>query len=82
MFGLGLVRTSILYAVPPHDGAQIFKQDWLNGNLIGEPRVVVTLPFSFPAYHVGSAYDFSRDRSTVVYVGPVGHADVYLLIQK
>jgi hypothetical protein len=73
---------SILYAVPSAAGSQILRQDWLGGKLIGKPKVIMTLPFTFTINHGGNAYDFSRDLSTVVYVRPAGHSDVYLLRQK
>ncbi len=73
---------SILYAVPSAEGSQVLRQAWLNGNLIGKPKIVMTLPFTFPINHGGNAYDFSRDLSKIVYVRPTGHSDVYALRQK
>jgi len=74
---------SLLYAVASHSGATIYRQTWREGKLIGAPKVALKLPFTFPmvAYH-GTAYDFSRDLSTIVYARPGGHADLYLLSQK
>ncbi len=50
--------------------------------LIGAPQVALKVPFAFPLFHSGNAYDFSRDLSTIVYARPGGHADLYLLSQK
>jgi hypothetical protein len=40
------------------------------------------VPFAFPLAYNGTAYDFSRDLSTIVYARPGGQADLYLLSQK
>lgn len=69
---------SFLYAVPFHDEAVIYRQRWHDGKLIGRPEVELKLPFTFPVNHRGNGYDFSRDLSTVVYIRPGGHADLYL----
>lgn len=54
-----------------------------DGKTIGAPGVALKLPFTFPLRNAGgTAYDFSRDLSTIVYVRPGGHADLYLLSQK
>jgi len=64
----------------PHDQR---KQPWKDGKVIGTPQVALKLPFTFPlSYASGNAYDFSRDLSTIVYVRPGGHADLYRLSQK
>jgi serine/threonine protein kinase len=74
---------SFLYAVPSRAEITIFRQAWRDGKIIGAPHVVLKVPFTFPlGYATGNAYDFSRDLSTVVYVRPGGHADLYLLSQK
>ena len=33
-------------------------------------------------FYAGTAYDLSRDFSTIVYSRPNGHADLYFLSQK
>lgn len=74
---------SFLYAVPSPGTATIYRQPWNKGKLIGSPQVALKLPFSFPLnYSSGNGYDFSKDLSTVVYVRPGGHADLYLLSPK
>jgi serine/threonine protein kinase len=73
---------SILYAVASHGEVTIYSQPWSDGKLIGAPQVALKVPFAFPLSHGGSAYDFSRDISTIVYARPGGHQDLYLLSQK
>ena len=74
---------SFLYAVVSRDGVKIFRQNWRDGKLIGEPQVALKVPFVFPlGYGTGNGYSFSRDLSTIVYARPGGHADLYLLNQK
>ena len=76
---------SLLYPVAVHGeaAAAINRQPWKDGKVIGTPQVALKLPFTFPLlYGWGWTYDFSRDLSTIVYVRPGGHADLYLLSQK
>jgi Tol biopolymer transport system component/predicted Ser/Thr protein kinase len=74
---------SFLYAVPSRDQVTIYRQPWKNGKMIGAPEIALKLPFAFPLYYHGdSAYDFSRDLSTIVYARLSGHANLYLLSQK
>ena len=74
---------SFLYAVASRGEVTIYRQSWRDGKLIGAAQVALTVPFVFPLeYATGNAYDFSRDLSTIVYVRPGGHADLYLLSQK
>jgi hypothetical protein len=75
-------RRSGLDAVPAQHDVTIFRQNWQAGKLIGQPQVALKLPFAFPLVSGGSAYDFSRDLSTVAYAPPGRHADLYLLSQK
>jgi serine/threonine protein kinase len=76
-------RKSFLYAVASRGEVTIYRQPWKDGNNIGAPQVALTVPFVFPLeYATGNAYDFSGDLSTIVYVRPGGHADLYLLSQK
>ncbi len=73
----------LLYAVPSRGEVTIYRQPWNDGKTIGAPQVALKVPFVFPLRNPGgSAYDFSRDLSTIVYVRPGGHADLYLLSQK
>jgi serine/threonine protein kinase/Tol biopolymer transport system component len=73
---------SFLYAVQSRHDVAIYRQTWQRGNLIGQPQVVLKLPFAFPSANYGNSYDFSRDLSTVVYARPGGNADLYFLSQK
>jgi Tol biopolymer transport system component/DNA-binding winged helix-turn-helix (wHTH) protein len=74
---------SFLYAVASRGEVTIFRQPWRDGKLIGAPQVALKVPFAFPLTYNGSyAYAISRDLSTIVYVRPGGHADLYLLSQK
>jgi len=74
---------SVLYAVASRDDATIYRQPWKDGKTIGAPLVALKVPFAFPLVYANhAAYDFSRDLSTIVYVHPGGHADLYLLSQK
>jgi hypothetical protein len=75
-------RKSFLYAVASRGEVTIYRQPWSDGRLMGTPQVALKVPFAFPVWHSGSAYDFSRDLSTIVYARPGGHADLYLLSQK
>jgi hypothetical protein len=74
---------SFLYAIASRGDVTIYRQPWKDGKIIGAPRVALKVPFAFPIdYAGGNAYDFSRDLSTIVYVRPGGHQDLYLLSQK
>jgi len=74
---------SFLYAVASRGKVTIFRQPWRDGRVVGAPEVALKVPFAFPLTYNGSnAYDISRDLSTIVYVRPGGHADLYLLSQK
>ena len=73
---------SFLYAVPGQHDVTIYRQNWQDGKLIGQPQVAMKLPFAFPLISAGNAYDFARDLSTVAYARPAGHADLYRLSQK
>jgi hypothetical protein len=56
-----------------------YRQGWRDGQLIGRPEIALKLPFSFHQTYQGTAYDFSRDLSTMVYARPSGQADLYFL---
>jgi Tol biopolymer transport system component len=73
---------SFLYAVASRHEVTIYRQPWRDGKIIGPTQTALKLPFVFPLDYGGNAYDFSRDLSTIVYVRPGGHADLYLLSQK
>jgi serine/threonine protein kinase/Tol biopolymer transport system component len=73
---------SFLYPVATRGGITFYRQAWQGGKIIGKPEVALELPFAFPLYYQGNAYDFSRDLSTIVYARPGGQADLYLLSTK
>jgi hypothetical protein len=73
---------SFLYAVTSRGKGAIYRQAWKDGKTIGAPQLALEVPFAFPLKNSGNAYDFSRDLSTIAYVRPGGHADLYLLSQK
>jgi serine/threonine protein kinase len=73
---------SFLYAVASRGAVTIFRQPWREGKIIGTPQLALKVPFAFPLSNSGSAYDFSRDLSTIVYARPGGHADLFLLTSK
>jgi Tol biopolymer transport system component len=73
---------SFLYAVASRGEVTIYRQPWKDGKTLGAPQVGLKVPFAFPMYYGGNAYDFSRDLSTIVYARPGGHADLYLLSQN
>jgi len=73
---------SFLYAVTSRGKGVIYRQAWKDGKTIGAPQLALEVPFAFPLKNSGNAYDFSRDLSTIAYVRPRGHADLYLLSQK
>jgi serine/threonine protein kinase len=85
---LGLPRfstdgKSILYPVASRGETTIYRQPWRAGRLSGSVQAAVKLPFAVKYDYAGAiAYDFSRDLSTIVYVRPGGHADLYLLSKK
>jgi serine/threonine protein kinase len=73
---------SVLYAVASRGAVTIFRQPWREGRLIGTPQLALKIPFAFSLSNLGTAYDFSRDLSTIVYARRGGHQDLYLLSQK
>ncbi len=82
-FGANLEKgdKSFIYAIPGKTDVTIYRQKWAEGKAVGAPQVAMKLPFSFPLVTGGNAYDLARDLSTVVFVRPSGHADLYLLTQ-
>ncbi len=74
---------SFLYSVASRGEVTIYRQPWKDGKTIGAPQIAQKAPIVFPLeYADGTAYDFSRDLSTIVYARPGGHQDLYLLSQK
>lgn len=72
-------KKTFLYAVAGRDEILLYKQEWKDGKLIGEPKLALKLPFAFPLQLFGNAYDFSPDLSTSVYARASGQADFYKL---
>jgi Tol biopolymer transport system component len=72
---------SFLYTGASGEEVSIYRQGWKDGKLIGTAQVALRIPFAFPL-ESGSAYDFSRDLSTIVYARRSTVADLYLLKQK
>jgi hypothetical protein len=70
---------SFLYAIAAPGEVTFYRQPWRDGNVMGKPEVALKLPFAFPLFYQGNAFDFSRDLSTIVYARPGGQADLYLL---
>jgi hypothetical protein len=83
-FGILFARDgkSILYAIPARNEVTIYRQNWQQGNAVGQPQIAMKLPFAFPLISGGNAYDFTRDLKTVAFARPAGHADLYLVSQK
>ncbi|MGB7728647.1 MAG: hypothetical protein WBL50_11480 [Candidatus Acidiferrum sp.] len=74
---LALDSKSFLYAVSSSHDVTFFRQSSKEGNPIVPPQGALKIPFTFTFGHRGNGYDFSRDLSTIVYVQPVGHSDLY-----
>jgi serine/threonine protein kinase/Tol biopolymer transport system component len=72
-------QKAFLYPVAARGEILFYRQEWADGKLIGDPKIALRLPFSFPLSFNGNAYDFSPDLSTVVYARPGAQADLYLL---
>ena len=69
---------SVLYLTASHGETIIYRQPWHDGKVTGVAQPVMKLPFVFRQGYAGSAYDFSKDLSTVVYARPGGQYDLYL----
>jgi hypothetical protein len=61
-----------------------YEAPWSEGNLAGTTEKVLSLPFSFPLAlgYFGSAFEFTPDLSTIVYVPAAGQADLYFISAK
>jgi Tol biopolymer transport system component len=70
---------SFVYVTEGKGEVTFYRQAWQNGNLVGTPQVALKIPFAFPFFYKGNAFDFSRDLSTIVYARPSGQHDLYLL---
>ena len=72
---------SFIYAVAGRGEVTFYRQGWQDGTLVGKPQIALKLPFAFPLYYKGNAFDASRDLSKIVYVRPGGQHDLYFLSQ-
>jgi hypothetical protein len=72
---------SFTYAVAGRGEITFYRQGWRDGTLVGKPQVALKLPFAFPLFYKGNAFDSSRDLSKIVYVRPGGQHDLYFLSQ-
>lgn len=70
---------SFCYPVAGRGEILFYKQQWEDGQLIGEPQVAFKLPVAFPLSMFGNMYDFSSDLSQVIYSRASGQSDFYLL---
>jgi Tol biopolymer transport system component/predicted Ser/Thr protein kinase len=70
---------AIQYIVAGKGEITVYRQDWKDGAAVGEPKVAMKVPVTFPMQFHGNAYDMSRDLSTIVYARPGGHSDLYFL---
>jgi Tol biopolymer transport system component len=70
---------SIVYATAGRDEIVFHRQGWTDGRLDGTHEVALTLPFAFPFFYQGNAFDFSADLSRIVYARPSGQADLYFM---
>ena len=73
---------SFVYTTASRHNAIFCRQAWRDGKVIGPLQVALKLPSASPLTHYGNGYDIAPDLSTVVYVRPGGHAEVYLLKKK
>lgn len=71
---------AFLYPVAGRGEILIFRQEWADGKLIGQPMIALKLPFAFPIMFAGgNAYDFSPDLSVIVYAKPNAQNDLYFM---
>jgi Tol biopolymer transport system component len=70
---------SVLYPVSSQNQVTFYRQAVRGDDPVGNPQIVLKLPFTFPIFYSGNAYDFSSDLSTIVYARPSGQYDFYLL---
>jgi serine/threonine protein kinase len=73
---------SVLYSVSSRGQVTLYRLPWLDGKAVGKPQPALKLPFAFPQFFAGNAYDFTRDGTKIVYVRPGGQFDLYRLSQK
>ncbi len=72
---------SVLYPLASRGEVTFYRQALRDGDPVGKPQIALKLPFTFPLWYSGNAFDFSPDLSVVVYARPGGQADLYLLSQ-
>ncbi len=62
--------------------ANLYRQSWSNGQLGKDVKPVLTFPFSIREDFAGNAWALSDDLSTLVYVRPTAHDDLYLMSKQ
>jgi hypothetical protein len=67
---------SVLYPLASRGEVTFYRQALRDGDPAGKPQIALKLPFAFPLWYSGNAFDFSPDLSTVVYARPGGQADL------
>jgi serine/threonine protein kinase len=72
---------SVLYPLASRGEVTFYRQAVRDDDPVGKPQIALKLPFTFPLFYNGNAFDFSPDLSVVVYARPGGQADLYLLSQ-
>jgi hypothetical protein len=70
---------SFLYALEKANEILFYKAPLKDGKLVGQPEIVLKVPFVFLFMMEGNAYDFTRDLSTIIFAQPTMQADLYLL---
>ena len=71
---------SVIHAISARGQVTFYRQIIDGDKAVGNPQLVLTLPFAFPFNYVsGNAFDFSPDLSTIVYLRLGGQADFFRL---
>ena len=73
---------SVMYTLSERGQVVLYRFPWFEGKATARPQPILKLPFAFPQYVNGNAYDVARDGSKIVYVRPGGQFDLYRLSQK
>jgi serine/threonine protein kinase/Tol biopolymer transport system component len=73
---------SFLYTSNTQGQSTVYRQNWKDGALVGQPKAALNFPFALREDYGGNAYDMTSDLSTVVYARPGGHDDLYFLARK
>jgi Tol biopolymer transport system component len=68
----------LLYATEGSKEIYVYRAEWKDGK-VGEPQIIMKVPFAFAFEFDGNAYDYTRDLSKIIFTRPTQQADVYLL---